>query len=227
VVVIGHHGLGRFSQPAGLEVNLSWHLADNCHVCPGGVVEAKVSFHSGSRIGRRAGGPQIGPLIFDASPKPFDEYVVETAAVAVDAASEVGFLEPVSEGAASELANLVGIEDLGRPEAPQGVIQRLYTKAPPSGVVCRSCASAPNPSSPPIAVGDTSSSAAAEVTGTDASGSACPHARSSLCVQLSSPSDCEFERIAFPRHLGLGLRQMFRHGRFVVIWTGGNPPADE
>ena len=92
MIVIGHYDSGCFPQPAGLEVNLIGRLAAKRLVRPNAVVEAEISFQSGSRVSNGVVGLQIDFLVFHAAPQPLDEYVVEPVALAIHADTHTGVL---------------------------------------------------------------------------------------------------------------------------------------
>lgn len=124
MIAIGCHGSGCFPQPAGREVNLSRRPAAKRLVRARGVVEAEESLQPGCRVGDRVVGIQVDLLVLDTAPQPFDEHDVELTALAVHADTDAGLLEPADELTAGELTALVGVEDLRRPETPQGLVQR-------------------------------------------------------------------------------------------------------
>src|SRR5664280_3034512 len=57
-------------------------------------------------------------LIFDAAPQPFDEDVVDPAALAVHTDRDAGVLQDLDPLVARELRSLIGVEDL-RPSKPR------------------------------------------------------------------------------------------------------------
>jgi hypothetical protein len=65
--------------------------------------------------------PQIRLLIFETPQEPFDEHVVDPAALAVRADPDLGLLEPAGDDCAGEPSPLVGVEDLRDAMAVQGL----------------------------------------------------------------------------------------------------------
>jgi hypothetical protein len=68
-------------------------------------------------------GSQIGLLVFDTFPKPFDEHVVSPGSFAVDGDVVVG--EDGGKGRAGELRALVGVEDVRLAMTREGILQCL------------------------------------------------------------------------------------------------------
>ena len=71
---------------------------------------------------------QIHLLVFHTPPQPLDQHVVAPAAGAIHADSDVVLLEEPRELLAGELAALVGVEELRRAIAGQGLLDRLETE---------------------------------------------------------------------------------------------------
>lgn len=72
---------------------------------------------------------QVDALVFQASPQPFHEDVVEEPAFAIHGDPHAGPSQPVRPGEGRELTALIGIHDLGRVEPGDGLGQRLNGKA--------------------------------------------------------------------------------------------------
>ncbi len=59
--------------------------------------------------------PKVDVLVFDASPKPLHENVVQSSAATIHADTDARVFECTLEGHGSELDALISIEDLGLP----------------------------------------------------------------------------------------------------------------
>ena len=71
---------------------------------------------------------QVDALVFHTAPEPFDKDVVEEPPLAVHRDAHAGSAQPIRPGKGRELAALVGVHDLGRSEAVDGLVQRLNAK---------------------------------------------------------------------------------------------------
>ncbi len=76
---------------------------------------------------------QIYDLLFEGSPQPFDEDVVEIAALPVHRDFDISFRQSGDPGHTIELRSLIPFHDLGLAAFCDGFFQRLHTKA---GVQC-------------------------------------------------------------------------------------------
>ena len=70
----------------------------------------------------------IDAFVFEGAPQAFDEHIVHLAAATVHADADLGVLQHGGEGKAGELAALVGVKDVGAPEARQCFLQRHDAK---------------------------------------------------------------------------------------------------
>ena len=77
---------------------------------------------------------QIDGLVFERTPQPLDKDVVQAPAPAVHRDLDAGGLQVPGEGAARELAALVGVEDLRRAMAGQRVVEGFDAEARVEGV---------------------------------------------------------------------------------------------
>ena len=88
------------------------------------IVEVEVPSQAALRFMKVGVVVQVDLLVFHAAPQTFDKDVVETAAAAVHADADPGFIEPAGEIVARELAALVCVEDLG-PARVKGLVERI------------------------------------------------------------------------------------------------------
>ena len=77
---------------------------------------------------------QIDGLVFERTPQPLDKDVGHAPAPAVHRDLDAGGLQAPGEGAARELAALVGVEDLRRAMAGQRVVEGFDAEARVEGV---------------------------------------------------------------------------------------------
>ena len=99
-----------------------------------GVVEADPLADDASGLEAVGELAQIDGLVFERTPQPLDEDVVQAPAPAVHRYPDTGLPQAPGEGEASELAALVGIEDLQRAMAGQRLVECLDAEARIQGV---------------------------------------------------------------------------------------------
>ncbi len=90
-----------------------------------GIVEIEITADGGAGVADRLVNSKIDLLVFDRAPQPFDKDVVAPGALAVHADSDGVLDQRAGEGRAGELAALIGVEDIRRAVACQGLFQRL------------------------------------------------------------------------------------------------------
>ena len=73
-------------------------------------------------------GAQVDLLVLQAPPQPFDEHVVEPAALDVHRDRHVVLLENAREGLRGELGSLIGIEDLRCPIHGNRLLKSLHAE---------------------------------------------------------------------------------------------------
>jgi hypothetical protein len=89
------------------------------------IVELDVPAERRARLAHRVVGTQIHLLVFDRPPQPLDEHVVAPSSLAVHADRDLPATERAGECSTSELAALVGVEDLRLAEPRQRFFERF------------------------------------------------------------------------------------------------------
>ena len=92
------------------------------------VVEPKVSRQSGVRLAQALILPEIHLLVFHRAPQAFDEDVIQRAALAVHADTDLVLLQQAGERLAGKLTALIGIEDLRGAVVLDRLRQRLHAE---------------------------------------------------------------------------------------------------
>src|SRR6056297_3851752 len=92
------------------------------------VVEAEVAPDPGAGLGHAGVGSQVDLLVFDGSPQALYEDVVAPGALAVHADPDLAGGQHLDEVGGSELAALVGVEDLGRAVTRQRLFHSFYAE---------------------------------------------------------------------------------------------------
>ena len=92
------------------------------------VVERQVALQALLRGADGLVGVQIDLLVFDALPESFHEHVVPPAAFPIHADLDAVVLQQPREFLAGELAPLIGVEDVRRAIAGQGLLHRLQAE---------------------------------------------------------------------------------------------------
>ena len=88
------------------------------------IEELEVPREPSAHVGHRLVGVQVHLLVLYRTPESLDENVVPPAAFPVHADLDLATAEDVQELHAGELRALIGVEDLGTPEAGKGLLQR-------------------------------------------------------------------------------------------------------
>lgn len=71
---------------------------------------------------------QVDALAFQAAPEPFDKDIVEEPAFGIHRDAHAGAAQTICPGKGREVAPLVGVHDLWRPEAVDRLVQSLDTE---------------------------------------------------------------------------------------------------
>lgn len=77
---------------------------------------------------------QVNEFVFQCSPQPLDEDVVEESAFPIHRDAHTGSAEPSGPGEGRELAALIRVHDLGRAELVDGLVQRFNAEVGLQGV---------------------------------------------------------------------------------------------
>lgn len=78
--------------------------------------EAQVAGNADFGLGDAVVSAQVGLLVFDCPLEPLDEHIVAPASLAIHADLNSAALKHADEGRTGELAALIRIHDLGRPD---------------------------------------------------------------------------------------------------------------
>src|ERR1700683_1333660 len=89
------------------------------------IIEVQVAADRSAGLADIVVGSKVHLLVFDAAPQPLDEDVVPPGALAVHADGDLVFGQYAGECRASELAALIGVEDLRLAVTSQSILQRL------------------------------------------------------------------------------------------------------
>jgi len=86
------------------------------------IVKVEVRPQISQRVWRIAVILDIDVFVFDGSPQPLDENIVQRAAAAIHADQDILGFQSTGESVAGELSSLIAVEDFGM-AMPQGVVQ--------------------------------------------------------------------------------------------------------
>src|SRR5215212_7923175 len=92
-----------------------------------GIIKVQIPTNRGPCIRHRVVGSKVDLLILDGPPEPFDEDVVAPGTLAIHADRDLVLQQQIGEVRASELAPLIGVEDVRLAMPGQGFLAgQLY-----------------------------------------------------------------------------------------------------